>query len=530
MRLMARAARGIVAMSGWDQIRPVGTSRVFTGQKFAGSMAYPSTWDFDSQTLRMRSRQAHYESPEGRALLGRLANAVIGSGLMLESAPAWNLIDPQNKISADARRNWVKDVQTRFNLWASSTDADITGRKTFYQLQKFEFVNRLKDGETFPVLRQTDSLDNPLQIQFLDPDQVMSPYTPGLSPGARLIEGVELDEFGAEVAIHVQDPTAPAKFQRFPMSGDTRRFVLHPALIENVGQVRGMPLLAPFVHELQKITDYSVAELEAAVLNACIAGWVEPSQEANSSRPMAAGNGPVRKGSGTTQTTSTTGGDRETSKGAFMDKPGLWIQNLKAGEKFNSYDTKRPNVNFGDFVQAVMKSVSAALQIPIEVLYMAFGSNYSASRASIVMFWNVVETWRYDSAAEFLGPVFEQWLDGEIAAGRISAAGWNVPILRRAWKNANWTGLSKPSIDPLKEAKAAQARVVEGHSTREFEALQYNGSDFHANVDRLADENQRLAEARMPLVKLENTVFNGVDSDGNPLTADPTKTPSGASA
>lgn len=46
----------------------------------------------------------------------------------------------------------------------------------------------------------------------------------------------------------------------------------------------------------------------------------------------------------------------------------------------------RPNPNFDPFVIAVLKQIGAALEIPYEILIMAFSSNYSASRAAILEF------------------------------------------------------------------------------------------------------------------------------------------------
>ena len=522
MKLRERIARGIVAMAGWGPT-PQSSGGNWSGSKFAGASAYPPQWNADFFALRQRSRQARFESSQGRALVKRLLDSVINSGLMLEASPQWEIIDPQNRMDDETRRAWVKEVQARFDLWMRSTHPDCSGRMTGYQLQGFEFLNRLIDGETFPVIRYSTSPRklSPVEIQFVQPDQIQTPFGKGAykpDDVTRIIDGIEIDSSGKELAFHIQDPIS-YKFTRMPVMSPSgaRRFCLHPAIIESVGQVRGMPLLAPFVHELQKITDYSVAELEAAILNASIAAWVEPSDTADSSRPM---KGNVLR-TGSSSQTAAPADPSTTIRGPVFDAPGLFVQNLRAGEKINSYDTKRPNVNFDGFVMGVMKHLSASLGMPLEVLLMSFNANYSASRASLVLFWNVVENWRYDAVAMFQNPIYEAWLQEEISAARIVAPGFDVPLLRAAWLRAEWTGINKPSIDPLKEANAAKARIDEGLSTRERESLLYNGSDYSDNIARLMEENEHLAEVNKPLVKLNNSVYNGADADGNPLTDDP---------
>ena len=103
--------------------------------------------------------------------------------------------------------------------------------------------------------------------------------------------------------------------------------------------------------------------------------------------------------------------------------------------------------------------------------------------------------------SQFLNLVFEAWLAEEVKAGRIPAPGFvgASPVIRRAWLNCSWLGASKPSIDPLKEANAARARIEDGATTREREALAYNGSDFAENAARLTIENVALAAANAPM-------------------------------
>jgi capsid protein len=126
---------------------------------------------------------------------------------------------------------------------------------------------------------------------------------------------------------------------------------------------------------------------------------------------------------------------------------------------------------------------------------MTFSANYSASRASLLLFWNAIEKWRADLSSWMLNPIYQQWLQEEIDAGNISAPGYGSTTGRRAWSRCNWIGINHPSIDPLKEANAATVRIREGLTTRDREAAAYNGSDFADNVSELAIENRQLMQA-----------------------------------
>lgn len=498
MNILTRAKNAITAMSaGWTW--KGGVTQSVTGQKIGGSLNYPALWDFDFPSLRARSRVAYWESLQAKSLIGRLRDNAINSGLFLESNPVWSLIDPKNAMNEEARQAWIQNVETRYGLWADSKDPDAAGERTFYQLQDFIFLNRLRDGEVFLVLRYSGDTrkQNPLEIQFLDPDQIQDPFDGAMvtavkARGNRMKEGIEIDSAGREVAYFVTDKET-GKVTRIPKRGNKRLFVIHSALKEGIGQVRGMPVLAMLVHELQKITDFQVAELEAAVINAVIAAWIKPSDKKPASRAL---SGIVERGS-----TASAADETYSPKSRDALKPGLLIQSLKEGEELLSYDTKRPNVNFDAFKKSFEASLSASIGIPVEVLNESFNANYSASRASLVLFWHKIEKEREEFGAEILDPIYEAWMQEEIGESRILANGFGTPVLRRAWLNASWIGIPQPSIDPLKEANAARIRIEDGMTTREREAKRYNGSEYRDNVERLTVENPLLAAANKSMQK-----------------------------
>ena len=497
LELRSRLRESAVAMAGWSWMG--GVSSGWTGDKFSGGLSYPSAWSLNHYELRRRARIAYWESVQARALIGRLTDNVINAGLVLDSTPSWVVIDEPGRISEAERQAWTRSIETRFHLWARSKEADATGRLTLYQLMGLVFHTRLKDGEALVIFRYSPSPGrmNPLSLQLVNVDQIQTPSETSLlaavkGRGNRVEEGIELDPIGAEVAYFVADAQT-GKSVRIPKYGPKsgRLFGLHVGAPGTPGEVRAISMLAPILHELQKITDYTVAEIEAAIINATIAAWVEPSAEVQSSQPFA---GPVIAGS--SEEAVAAGDDRvEPPSRGYIREPGLMVQNLKAGEKLQSYDTKRPNVNFDLFVKSWKSALSASTGIPVEVLDMSFNANYSASRASLILFWNVVERHRAELAADFLDPVYSGWLAEEIMSRRVDAPGWNVPVVRAAWLNCDWIGISKPNIDPKAEALASDLNIAAGRTTRARESRELNGSEFSENAARLVIENEELKKA-----------------------------------
>ena len=502
--MQAITGRAVAYSPGWNSRGGTKSGHLFDGSKFHGAMSYPSSWDADTEALRNKSRKAYFETPQASAIIGRLADNVIGTGLSLECAPIWSLIGDQG-MSDDAKHKTAREIELRFHLFLQSHELDASGRQNGYELQGYEFINRARDGETICVMRYADDARrmSPLSLQFILPEQICNPNDASMlaaakARGNRIIDGFEVDASGREVALYISDDEFRGPSTRVPFYGASgRRFVLHPIIADTLGAVRGTPLLGNVLHELQKITDGTVAELEAMVLNAVLAVWVKPGPDAPSSKALAG----IRKRTGVEGVSLEPTDNSAGPVTSTFDKPGLIVQTLKAGEELQSFDSKRPNTNFATFVREITKVISASKGIPIEVLEETFNQNYSASRASLLLFWNKVEHWREVEASQFLGPIYEAWFAEEVRLGHIKAAtNFNdSPLIRRAWLNCSWIGVRLPSIDPQKEATADAERIAQGAKTRERNALDYNGSDFSENVGRLKIENAALAEANAPL-------------------------------
>ena len=517
VKMAGLAISGQLRMTAsWNWRRGTKTGSVFNGSKISGKKLYPSAFDMDVDSLRDAVRASYWDSSQSRAIIKRLADHVVSTGLFLEYSPSWELIN--TSLPDDEKDQFIRDIEIRFGLWAKSKEADSTAKLSFYELQMFEFINRLRDGETFSILRYSgnSSRMNPVSIQFIDPAQVQTPYNSlvynaAISAGKRIENGIEIDAFGKEVAIYVMDAVT-REFTRIPVESPDgkRRYVLHPMISDTMGGVRGVSILGPVIHELKKIADYSVAELEAAVINAVLAVWVKPSDKLSASAALTGirARGNVDAGPEVNQET------RE----ATFDRGGLIVQSLKAGEEVVSFDTKRPNVNYETFVRAITKHVSASVSIPIEVLEESFSANYSASRASLLLFYQSVDIWRGTCASQFNDAIFKAWFTEEVAAGRINAPGFGgaSAYINAAWLQNSWMGTGKLSIDPLKEAAAVKLRQEMGHTTGEREAINYNNSDFSENARRLKIEHEQLGvdQAGQPIDQaLIDQITNDQDKD-----------------
>lgn len=482
--------------------------RYFNGEKLDGGMNYDTAFEIDHHSMKLKSMRAFAESMQARAIIKRLCDTVINTGLSLESTPEASLIG----LSQEDRKAVSNKIEAKFNLWANSKGCDVSNENNLGQIERVEFKNQLIKGDFFAALIFSDdpSLINPLQVKIINPDLVSTPFDAKLKQEAEnrgniIVNGIELDENDQEVAFFVKS-RKPGTFNnewvRMPKYGPVsgRLVVTHGKTQDFGTESRGIPALSHVAHELEKITDYSLLELMAAVANATVASVVEPGDNAPATNPMPGGTFvPQSLINNVATDENLDSGYTNIGKNVMKNTGGLLVSSLNAGEKFVSHDTKRPNVNFGEFVDSITKYLAASLSIPIEVLHMQFGQNFSASRASLKLYWQSLAVWRDEFISDFLTPVYNSWLLGEVGTGNLILKGFEDPTLRAAWQSAKWIGIPSPSIDPFKEERAAQIRVKEGFTTREQESQRRHRTSFDSNVDRLAQENKRLADANEPL-------------------------------
>jgi lambda family phage portal protein len=480
-----------------DEVKKI---RYGSGKSKYGNIQYAEADDQDYAQLRANSRGAYEQSTIGRGIVTRLVDNVINTGLSRECAPMWDLI-PNGPQTEQEQYRWEREIESRWKLYAQSTEADLSGRQSLKQLMRLLYRIRVVEGEYFVILRYLNAADrmSPLAIQIVPNDAVQTPYD-GVTTrrvedrGGSIEHGIEYDRAGKAIAIYVKESHGdePTRVPFFgPRSG--RRFVIHDGNFESADQFRGFPELAGMVYELDRLTEYDISELEAVVASALWMGVVEAESDASP------GKGPGLK---PRQPKTDTPEGKEVEKGieqVQIGKRALVMNNLQPGYHFKGFQPSRPNPNYQAFVEAFETRLAGMLGMPLSVLRQKFQSSYSAARAEILFFWNNVYRRRDDFATGFLDPLFEAWLSEEVRAAKVSAPGFENPITRKAWLWGSWNGISRPVVDPLKEANAVGKRLEMGHTTGEKEAKTHNGSDFQENARRLARENELLSEANAPL-------------------------------
>jgi lambda family phage portal protein len=267
-----------------------------------------------------------------------------------------------------------------------------------------------------------------------------------------------------------------------------RRNFIHLFEHRRPGQVRGVPILAPVIEPLKQLSRYTEAELQAAVVSGAFAIFLKMDPNAFSD---------LFDDSGRKNYIDSASSWNGKYPPSGLDGPGKAV-NLLPGESIEDSNPGRPNSEFDPFVQAILRQIGVELGLPFEVLIKHFTSSYSAARAALLDAWRVFRVRRELLSAYFCQPIYEDWLSREIASGNIIARGFfEDPLMRYYWCNADWIGDGPGSIDPTKEADAAQKRIDMGISTIAAESILHDGGDWWIKHKQRANEHRQRVGAKL---------------------------------
>jgi len=482
-----------------------GASRGDGSKWSAGMSATGSSPILDHYLLRQNARSAVYESLQARGMVERYADTVIDIGLKLEATPRAEIL----KIDPEAAEEWARNTEQRFDAWARSKMSVWGETMTFYQSQRLAEIHQQRDGEYFVRLHYSSDrrLQNPLQIQFIDPNQING-YGYTSTYGYQMPEdGIIRDRSGREIAYKVSVMMGNGRYEPITIPAFGRRsrlrLMLHGYQPEYAGQQRGYSRLAHALQNFEKLTDFDLAHIQKAINHASINMYVKPGPDADASDPFDAMPSKqfgaavaIPDGALNVDPASTLDlGDYVQYNDipeATMTRPGVGVFSLRNAEDLKPFPETAPAEQYDRFVDAFTSYLAASISMPIEVLLMRFNQNYSASRASLVLFWRVAQIWREELAADFLNPIYEAWITGEISSGRIIAPGWQDPIMHQAWLCNNWIGSPMPDIDPLRHAKAVKEYIEVGATDLDRVARNLNGSSGATNRAKLARQLEEL--------------------------------------
>ena len=442
----------------------------------------------DLQTLREESQHALRNSPLAVGAIKTNVTKVVGTGLKAKSQIDRELLQLTDE-QADA---WELAAEREFKLATESREIDAERQLNFALLQALAFLKVLEDGDVFVNLPRFARPGSPykLKLQLIEAARVCNPD--GKANTDRLAAGVEKDPTGAPIRYHVATHH-PGSVRRI-LNREPRQWMTIDAFGKNTGaplilhlmdktrpgQTRGVPYLAPVVELIKQLGRYTDAEVMAAVVSGMVTAF-------------------VHNESGDPTIGSNTADAVEPYNTEGMELGAGTVIGLEPNTRVDFVNPGRPNTAFDPFVQAILRQVGVALELPFEILIKHFTSSYSAARAALLEAWAYFRRRRAWLVSNLCQPVYEQIITEAVATGRLQAPGFFAdPLIRKAWLGTLWIGDAPGQIDPLKEANAADKRLnVLKITTHDEECAAYDGSDWEQKWPRILANHKALQESGM---------------------------------
>ena len=480
---------------------------LFDGEKFPGGFSSNPGYEFiDYWELRSKSVQLFTENLYAAGLINRLVTNIINTGLSLEATPVTDLLP----IDDDQGNDWSENVENLYRIWGNQKDlVDWKRQSTEGELQAMAKKTAYISGDVLIVLRQSPVTGLPI-TELIDGRHVQDPVQgnhkkSAENRGNQIKHGVEIDKNGRHIAFYTNKiEKGKTVSKRIPANGPKSGRKIAWLLYGSkrlLDDVRGLPLLGLVAQSLKEIDRYRDSEQRAAVVNSMLAMFVKKGTNKPGTRPMR--GGAVLKGSETV--TDQDGTAREFNVNKWI--PGMAIDELGQDEEPFSFDTKRPNVGFHIFEDAILSAVAWSNEMPPEVYKLAFTSNFSSSRQANSEFKMFLDKERFIFSSGYSKPRYQNWLVSMVLTDRIKAPGllesWRDPRkfdIFGAWIDSDWSGAIKPHVDPLKETNAYIKKDENGYSTKARSTRELTGMKYSRNVKQLKKENELLAEAHQPLI------------------------------
>ena len=496
------------ALGGRDVIFP-GGNRYGSGAKFPGGLSRGSSINYhDHLALRQHARDAMYDSIEARALVKTICDTVVDTGLKLKPTPEPDILN----IDPEQLELWAEDVGRRFHMWAKSKLSHLSEVNNFYQNQHLYQLFQQRDNDIFVrfFYSRRKDLINPLQIEFIEPNQIRGHSFTSSYSQITTGDGIIRDDNGREIGYKIwwyDNNTYEYKYKTIPARGEKsgRIMMIHGFNPEYAGQGRGYSKMSHIIAEFEKLTDFKTSHIQKAINQASFIAAIENDQQDASNPVEGRVAGPVKEYGSFPQPAGTAQNVTDDSTmpivnwnsmpEATITAPGsTLVGNLRRGDKWVNLKDTSPSAQYDAFVASFFSSICSSTGWSMEYVLKKFNNNYSASRATIILCFRTAMIERAEMEADFLNLVYEMWLSEEIAVGRITANGWSDPWLRAAWLSCEWAGSPMPSIDPLKQMQASKMAVELSAETLDDVARDYNGSSGKANRAKLIRQYEELPE------------------------------------
>lgn len=487
---------------------------VWQGDKFVKSFGATKNYNYiDYYTLRARSVMLFRENQYARGLIRRLITNLVYKGLNLESNPISQIIGMTDEKAIE----WAEEVELKWELWSrDSYICDYNQNQNLAELESEIMRTAFISGDCLVILRINKITGLPC-IEVLDGCHIQTPIGYQPRKGNKIKYGIEY-KGKKQVAYHIyvqKENGIGYEYKRIPAYGEKsgRRIAwLVYGSDKLLDDCRGEPILANMLYMLKELDRYRDAATRAAVVNSLYPFLIKKVEKGISGIPM----GAVRRSDDVT-INDETGVTTQTLKFG-IDNPGT-IPSLPYGVDIASLNVQKSDINLGKFEEIITNVFAWTLEVPPEILKLLFQSNFSASRQANNELQLLIDKSAWKMGADFLQYIYEEWLISNVLKNNIKADGlidaWlnNDWLIYNAWLNCEFTGLSRPSVDGLKDAQEEELKLKLGVTTFDQASKRLSKMKFRTIIQKRKIEQELMKRFGITSSIDEDTMGNPIEQN-----------------
>lgn len=435
--------------------------------------------------LRERSRDLNRNDAFAAAITDTVVANVVGTGLRPQARIDRDTVEIEDAAATD----FEQQCERAWKRWLPHADAQ--NRLDFYDIQALVYRQVKENGEVLILpLMVTDDPSRPysLALEVIEADRLATP-TDKLGD-LSIRDGVQLGPRGQPLGYWIRkahpgdgalsktgtDTSESFNYYEAFNKVSGRPNVFHLYRQKRPGQTRGEPFFSPVLAQFKDLGDYMEAEIVSARVGACFSAFVKK-------------NDPYAAAAGATDSYDTRGGRISSLE------PGI-IDYLAPGESVEFATPNRPGGTFEPFTTVVLRSIGAALGLPLELVTKDFSrTNYSSARAAMLearRFFRNEQQWLGTTLCQpiYEMVIYEAWLREDIPAVDIFSE------LGADYMQARWIAPGWGWVDPVKEVKSSVDSINAGLSTL-AEECSAQGRDWEEVAEQRAREVTKIKSLGM---------------------------------
>ncbi len=428
-RLVARRV-----MASYEAAKPSRLRKFRTGSESSNQLVGGS-----AAALRDQARYLERNHDIARGILRTMVNNIVGpNGIGVEFQP--------RRADGTIHEEYAQALAHAYKDWCKRPE--VTWTHSFNKTQRMICRTWIRDGEAFaqrlmgivPLLDHGTTV--PFSIEMLEPDMVPLDLNDE-SKGVR--QGIERNAWGRRTAcfVHKGDPLESSSLLS---TSNLKRVVwdnmLQVAMLDRIGQIRGVSEFASILTRLEDIKDYEESERVAAKISAMLTAYVKrhaPDGGGYEGPNVDVNGNPVPR--------------------QISLSPGTIIDSLAVGEEIGLIDSKRPNPNLITFRSGQLRAAAAGIGASYSSISKNYDGTYSAQRQELVEQWVNYAVLTDEFVSMFVRPIVEDFILVAHLSGVVKTPSDVKPGTAN---DVLYVGQQMPWIDQLKEAEAFVALARAG--------------------------------------------------------------------